>query len=56
VFNIQSGNVIALITAINTANSNRESNTIELAPGDYMTAAVEPGNGFPTVTGTITIN
>ena len=57
VFNIPSGNVPALIAAINAANANGEENTIILAPGIYTVIAPLPsitstqriqGAGAPT--------
>ena len=60
VFNIPSGDVPALINAMNTANSNGEDNTINLAVGTYILTAVDNifdgENGLPTITSTITIN
>ena len=67
VFNISSGDVPALIAAINAANANAEENTINLEPGTYsLTAAdnivgqpttlAESANGMPVITGNITIN
>jgi hypothetical protein len=57
VFNVPSGNVTALIAAINTANANGEENTINLEPGTYTFTYVDnPNNGLPIITGNITIN
>ncbi len=59
VFNIPSGNVTALIAAINTANSNGEQNTINLEAGTYTLTAADnfsdDGNGLPLVTSVLTI-
>jgi hypothetical protein len=60
VFNIPSGDVTALINAINRANSNGEENTINLEPGTYSLIAVDNGsgpdaNGLPVITGVIGI-
>jgi hypothetical protein len=51
VFNIPSGNVTALIAAINTANANGEENTINLEAGTYTLTAV----GLPIITSTLTL-
>ena len=60
VFDIPSGDVTALISAINTANSNGEENTIKLEAGTYSLIAVDNGsgpdaNGLPVITGVISI-
>jgi hypothetical protein len=54
------GDVPCLITAIHTANTNGESNTLTLAAGTYTLTAVDNGavgngNGLPVLTGTLTI-
>ena len=58
-FNIPSGNVTALIDAINTANSNEESDTINLASGSYVLTSVDNDtdgpNGLPSITSEIFI-
>lgn len=52
VFNIPSGNVNALIAAVNTANGNGEDDTINLAAGTYtLTDAME----IPLITSSIQI-
>ena len=62
VFNIPSGNVTALVAAINAANANGEENTINLEPGTYTLTAIDNGvidsnsNGLPIITGIISIN
>jgi hypothetical protein len=62
VFNIPSGNVTALIAAINAANTNGEENTINLEPGTYTLTAIDNGvidsnsNGLPVITGMVNIN
>ena len=62
VFDIPSGNVTALIAAINAANANGEDNTINLEPGTYTLTAIDNGaidsnsNGLPVITGRISIN
>ena len=43
VFNIPSGNVTALIAAINTANANGEENIINLEAGTYTLTAIDNG-------------
>jgi hypothetical protein len=56
VFNIPSGDVTALIAAINTANGNGETNTIELEPGIYTLVTVDNAdNGLPLIQGSIRI-
>src|ERR1700730_15951906 len=61
VFNCSSGDVSCLISAINTANSNGEANTINLSAGStYTLTAVDNDtdgpNGLPDITSEITIN
>lgn len=60
VFNIASGDVAGLINAINTANSNGQDNTINLATGTFTLTAVdntnEGANGLPSITGKMTIH
>jgi hypothetical protein len=59
VFNISSGDVAGLISAINAANSNGEENTIYLAPGVYSLTAVNNStngpNGLPSIASRLTI-
>jgi hypothetical protein len=56
VFHIPSGNVTALIAAINAANANGEENTINLEAGNYvLTAPDNVGNGLPVIVGNIII-
>jgi hypothetical protein len=60
-FTIPDGDVAGLIAAINTANSNGESNTINLAPGGTYTLTavnndVVGNNGLPRIAGRLTIN
>src|SRR5688500_16710896 len=58
-FACASGDVICLITAINTANANGEANTITLEAGTYTLTTVDNStdgpNGLPSVTGIVTI-
>lgn len=60
VFNIASSDVAGLINAINTANSNGQENTINMAAGTYTLVAVDNNtdgpNGLPSITSNITIN
>lgn len=60
VFNIPSGNVNALINAINEANSNGEDDTIKLKAGTYTLTSVDNNtdgaNGLPSISSKITIN
>ena len=58
VFNISDGDVAGLIAAINTANSNGEADTINLAAGGTytLTAIDNADNGLPIITSKITIN
>ncbi len=59
VFKILSGDFAALINAINTANSNVQQNTINLAAGTYSLTAVDNNtdgaNGLQSITGKISI-
>ena len=59
VFNIPTGDVAALIVAINAANANGESDTIILAGGTYtLTEAnndIDGPNGLPSIVSGITI-
>jgi hypothetical protein len=59
VFNVSSGDVGALIDAINTANSNGEADTINLPAGTYSLTDADNffngGNGFPTISSEIKI-
>lgn len=57
IFNVADGDVAALVTAVTTASSNGESDTIELAAGGQyaLTMAAEGTNGLPPITGTLTI-
>lgn len=59
VFDIPSGNVTALIAAINKANANGKKNTINLEPGTYTLTSVDNtsggSNGLPIVSSTLTI-
>src|SRR5439155_11775330 len=50
-FNIANGDVAGLISAINTANSNNQDDTINLASnGDYVLTAPDNGsNGLPVI-------
>ena len=60
VFNVPSGDVVALINAINQANANGEADTINLGGGTYT--LTEPNNnidgptGLPSITSNITLN
>lgn len=60
VFDVASGDVNALIDAINTANGNGEDDTINLESGVYtLTEAdneTDGANGLPSITSNITIN
>jgi hypothetical protein len=59
VFPIPSGDVAALIAAMNTANGNGEEDTITLEAGTYTLTAVDNEtdgpNGLPSVTSPLTI-
>jgi hypothetical protein len=59
VFNISSGNVNALINAINQANNNGEDDTIKLKAGTYTLTSVDNDtdgdNGLPSITSKITV-
>lgn len=59
VFNIPSGNINALINAIDEANSNGEDDTIKLKPGIYTLTAIDNNtdgaNGLPSITSKIRI-
>ena len=50
-FNIANGDVAGLISAINTANSNNQDDTINLASnGDYVLTVPDNGsNGLPVI-------
>ncbi len=60
VFTISSGDVAALISAINTANSNDVDDTINLQAGAYTLSLVhnttDGNNGLPSITSKIAIN
>jgi hypothetical protein len=60
VFNVGAGDVATLITDINTANSNGQSNTINLTNSIYSLPAVNNywygPNGLPPITSNLTIN
>ena len=59
-FNISSGDVNALIEAINISNANNEDDTINLEAGTYTLTEVNNNtygvNGLPAITSNITIN
>jgi hypothetical protein len=60
-FHIPSGNVTALIAAINTANTNGEDDVIRLQPGIYNVQSADNGTddrtwtGLPAISTNITI-
>jgi hypothetical protein len=58
-FNIPSGDVTALIEALNAADSNNEDDTITLEEGTYNLTEVDNttdgANGLPVITGNVTI-
>ncbi|MBA2490264.1 MAG: hypothetical protein H0V34_00670 [Gammaproteobacteria bacterium] len=58
VFSVSAGDVAALINAINQANANGQSNTINLAlNGTYtLRQSVDAFNGLPAITGPLVIN
>ncbi len=58
VFNVSAGDVTGLINAINQANSNGQSNTINLTlNGTYtLQQSVDGFNGLPAITGPLVIN
>jgi hypothetical protein len=59
VFDISSGDVSGLVSAITTANSNGDDNTINLAPGTYSLNSIDNNtngpNGLPSITSRLTI-
>jgi hypothetical protein len=62
VFHVPSGNVTALIAAINTANSTAQADVIQLEPGVYLLQSVEADGptvrgptGLPVISSRITI-
>jgi hypothetical protein len=60
IFNVGSGDVATLITAINTANSNGQSNTINLTASTYDLTSINNDwygpDGLPPITSNLTIN
>jgi hypothetical protein len=58
-FTCAGGDVACLIAAMNTANANREENTLTLEAGIYPLTAVDNDtdgpNGLPSITGTLTL-
>jgi hypothetical protein len=58
-FTCAGGDVACLIAAINTANANREENTLTLEAGIYTLTSVDNDtdgpNGLPSITGTLTL-
>src|ERR1700731_1168678 len=59
VFNVAAGDVSGLISAINQANGNGQSNTIELALSSYTLTAVNNSwygpDGLPAISSDLTI-
>jgi hypothetical protein len=59
VYNVAAGDVATLIADINQANSNGQSNTINLSPGTYDLKAADNywygPNGLPAITSNLTI-
>jgi hypothetical protein len=58
-FSCAAGDVMCLITAIHTANTNRESNSITLEAGTYTLTAMDNDThgptGLPSITSSLTL-